>query len=301
MSFAQNGTVLFTATINDACAAHLNGVTARTDSIVASTYSMTIPTDLALWHCCTMYHHLHGLDRAICDKLITGITLESRARPNPICEPCLSGKMHARPFSSTGTITTGVLDLVDSDLVQMPTASMSGYHYFIAFHDDTSSYHAAYPLKKKSEAFNVFLMFKVYVENQTGRKMNAFQDNKGGEFMSNEFTDFIAKAGIAPHHTTRNRPQQNGMAERANRTIVEAITAALAESGLPHLFWVVALASFIHVGIISHCRRWQQGTRRPHRTSSGLAPSQISLICVFGVATHITTFSATFAVSSTGT
>jgi len=173
MSFVQNGTVLFTATINNACAAHLDGVTARTDSVVASAYR-TIPTNLSLWHRRTMHHHLHGLNHAIRDKLITGITLKSRACPDPICEPCLAGKMHARPFSSTGTITTGVLDLVHSNLVQMPTASMSGYHYFIAFHDDVSSYHAAYPLKKKSEVFNVFLMSKAYAENQTGCKIKAF-------------------------------------------------------------------------------------------------------------------------------
>jgi len=247
MSFAQNGTVVFTATINDACATDLNGVTARTDSVVASAYRVRIPTDLALWHPRTMHHHLHGLDRAIRDKLVTGITLESRVCPDPICEPCLAGKMHAHPFSSTGTITTGILDLIHSDLVQMPTASMSGYRYFIAFHDDASSYHAAYLLKKKSEAFNAFLMFKAYAENQTGCKIKAFQDDKGGEFMSNEFTDFIAKADIVPHHTTRNRPQQNGVAEHTNCTIVEAITAALAESGLPHSFWVECLPSFIHV------------------------------------------------------
>jgi len=72
--------------------------------------------------------------------------------------------------------------------------------------------------------------------------------NEFTNFMSNEFTNFIAKAGIAPRHTTRNRPQQNGVAEHANRTIVEAITAALAESGLPHSFWVECLALFIHVG-----------------------------------------------------
>jgi len=60
-------------------------------------------------------------------------------------------------------------------------------------------------------------------------------------------TNFIAKAGIAPRHTTCNRPQQNGIAEHANCTIVEAITAALAESGLPHSFWVECLVSFIHV------------------------------------------------------
>ena len=124
---------------------------------------------------------------------------------------------------------------------------MSGYHYFILFHDDACSYHAAYPLKKKLEAFNAFLMFKVFAENQTGRKIKAFQDDKGSEFMSNKFTNFIATAGIVPRHTTHNHLQQNGVAEHANCAIVEAITSTLAESGLPHSFWVECLALFIHV------------------------------------------------------
>ena len=263
-----------TATINDTCAAHLDGMTAHTDSVVASTYRVTIPTDLALWHRRTMHHHLHGLNHAIHNKLVTGITLESRARPDPICKPCLAGKMHACPFSSTGTITTGILDLIHSDLVQMPTASMSGYRYFIAFHDDASSYHAAYPLKKKLEVFNVFLTFKAYTENQTGCKIKVFQDDKGGEFMSNEFSDFIAKAGIAPRHMTRNCLQQNSVAEHANHTIMEAITAALAESGLPHSLWVEALASFIHVWnrLLSSSLAARNTANMPHELWFGVKP-----------------------------
>ena len=287
MSFVQNGSVLFTATINDACAAHLDGVAARTDPVVAYSYRTTIPTDLTLWHRRTMHHHLHSLDCTIRDKLVTGITLESRARPNPNCKPCLAGKMHAHLFSSTGTITTGILDLIHSDLIQMPTASMSSYRYFIVFHNDVSSYHAAYPLRKKLEVFNTFLMFKVYAENQTGRKIKAFQDDKGSEFMSNKFTNFITKASIAPRHMTRNCPQQNGVAERANRTIVEAITAALAESGLPHSFWVEALTSFIHVwnhlALSSHAARNTSTT--PHKLWFGVKPD-LAYLHVWGCRTY---------------
>jgi len=156
---------------------------------------------------------------------------------------------------------------------------MSGYRYFIEFHDDPSSYHAAYPLRKKSEAFDAFLTFKAYAENQTGRKIKVFQDDKGGEFMSNEFTDFIAKAGIAPRHTTRNCLQQNGVAECANCTIVEAITAALAELGLPHSFWVEALASFIHVWncLPSSSLAARNKATTPHKLWFGVKPDLVHL------------------------
>src|SRR5258705_8115754 len=66
--------------------------------------------------------------------------------------------------------------------------------------------------------------------------------------MSNGFLQFTTVAGIERQHTVWNRPQQNGVAERANRTISEALTAMLAESGLLASFWGEALASYVHVG-----------------------------------------------------
>ena len=155
--------------------------------------------------------------------------------------------MHALPFRSTGTVTSGILDLVHGDLVSMPVASASGYHYFVAFHDNASGFHAAYLLRKKSDTFAAFTNFHAWAEQQTGRKLRAFHDDKGGEFIGNEWSALFSRLGVQRRHTTRNHPQQNGVAERANRTIVEAIAAALAESGLPHSFWAECLASFIHV------------------------------------------------------
>ena len=66
-------------------------------------------------------------------------------------------------------------------------------------------------------------------------------------YMSNAFLQFTTDAGIVRQHTVRNRPQQNGVAERANRTMAEGITAMLTESGLPLSFWGEALASYVHV------------------------------------------------------
>jgi hypothetical protein len=71
------------------------------------------------------------------------------------------------------------------------------------------------------------------VENHTGHKIKALQDDKGGEYMSSVFGDFLAAAGIARQHTVRNEPHQNGVAERANCTLEEGATAMLQESHLP--------------------------------------------------------------------
>ena len=84
-------------------------------------------------------------------------------------------------------------------------------------------------MKAKSDTFDAFKAFKAYAENHHNAKIKMLRDDKGGEYMSNAFLEFTTAAGIERQHTVRNRPQQNGVAERANRTISEALTAMLAE------------------------------------------------------------------------
>ena len=104
-----------------------------------------------------------------------------------------------------------------------------------------------YLLKCKSEAFSAFKQFTSWAENLTGQWMGSLRDDKGGEYMSREFEAICVKYGIQRQHTVQNRPQQNGVAERANRTIKEGVVSMLYESGMPTSFWGEAMASFIHV------------------------------------------------------
>jgi hypothetical protein len=103
------------------------------------------------------------------------------------------------------------------------------------------------PIKAKSDVFLAFKTFKAYAENQSERKLKTLRDDKGGEYMSNEFLEFTNSCGIVRQHTVRNRPQQNGVAERANRLLSERMTAMLDESGLPKAFWGECLAALVHV------------------------------------------------------
>ena len=77
-------------------------------------------------------------------------------------------------------------------------------------------------MKKKSEAFASFKKYKAWAENQTGCAIKVLRD-KGGEYMSKEFDDFCAEHGIQRQHSVRARPQQNGVAECANRTMEQGI------------------------------------------------------------------------------
>jgi len=75
------------------------------------------------------------------------------------------------------------------------------------------------PIKAKSDVFEAFKNFKAYAENQSGHRIKILRDDKGGEYMSNTFSKFTTECGIERQHTVGARPQQNGIAERANRVL----------------------------------------------------------------------------------
>src|ERR1700761_2373344 len=189
-----------------------------------------------------------ALKHAMSENLVSGMSLDSLARLDSVCIPCLARKMHANPFPSTGNSTPDILGLIHMDLVgPMPVCTHSGFRYFVGFHDDASKFRAAYPLRSKDEALDAFVEFKAWAENQTGKRIKAIQDDKGGKFIGHRWDNFCSKHGIQQRHMTKNHPQQNGVAECGNCTILEGISSALAESGLPCSFWGECLAAFLHV------------------------------------------------------
>ena len=86
------------------------------------------------------------------------IGLISRTAPDPICEPCLAGKMHANPFPSSSWRASRPLELVHSDVHEVPYCSFSGFRYWVTFIDDYSRYRFVLPIRAKSDvlpqAFN---------------------------------------------------------------------------------------------------------------------------------------------------
>jgi transposase InsO family protein len=95
-------------------------------------------------------------------------------------------------------------------------------------------------LKAKSEVFNKFKEFKVLVENLSEKKIKILRSDNGGEFTSDEFKAFCKEVGIKRELSTPYNPQQNGVAERKNRTIMEAIKAMIHDQDLSMHLWAEA-------------------------------------------------------------
>lgn len=108
-----------------------------------------------------------------------------------------------------------------------------------------------YLLKFKSEAFENFRNFKALVEKQSGCNIKILRTDRGGEFLSNDFNLFCEENGICRELTTPYTPQQNGVAERKNRTVVEMARSLLNARGLPVHFWGEAVATAVYLLNIS--------------------------------------------------
>ncbi|GKC15501.1 retrotransposon protein, putative, ty1-copia subclass [Tanacetum coccineum] len=118
--------------------------------------------------------------------------------------------------------------------------SLGGKRYFLSIIDDYSRRAWVYILRFKHETFEKFKEWKQLVENHTGRTVKKLRTNNGLEFCNREFKQLCIESGIARHLTVAGTPQQNGLAERMNRTLLDKVRCLLIQSGLPKTFWVEA-------------------------------------------------------------
>uniref|UniRef100_A0A2N9G1G5 CCHC-type domain-containing protein n=1 Tax=Fagus sylvatica TaxID=28930 RepID=A0A2N9G1G5_FAGSY len=121
------------------------------------------------------------------------------------------------------------------------TPSKGGAQYFMSFINDYSRKAWVYFLKNKSEAFAKFKIWKAEVENQTRRKIKCLRTDNGTEYRDGDFLKFCEEYGIKRHFTVRKTPQQNGVAERLNRTITETARCLRLNAELPKIFWAEAV------------------------------------------------------------
>ena len=123
----------------------------------------------------------------------------------------------------------------------MQTSTKAGNRYFLTFIDDCTRMCWVYFLRNKSEVFGIFKKFKSTVELQSGYKLKKLRSDRGGEYISVEFREFCEEIGMERQLTVAYTPQQNGVAERRNRTIVEMARCMMTEKGVPFDFWAEAV------------------------------------------------------------
>lgn len=104
-----------------------------------------------------------------------------------------------------------------------------------------------YLLKNNIEAFDALKKFRALVEKIPERKIEALRTDRGGEFLSMKFIQYCQEAGISRQYTASYSPQQNGVVERRNHTMVEMAQCLLQETGLPKYIWGKAILHAIYL------------------------------------------------------
>ena len=102
-------------------------------------------------------------------------------------------------------------------------------------------------MKNKDEVFSKFKEFKALIENHSEKKIKTFRSYNGGEFTSNEFKELCKESGVKRELSTPYNLQQNGTAERNNRTIMEAARAMLHDQDIPMHIWEKAARTMVYV------------------------------------------------------
>ena len=161
---------------------------------------------------------------------------------------CALGKYAKAAFPRRKNKAKSLLGFIHSDICEpMSTKALSGAEYFVTFIDDHSRKTWIYFLKTKDEAFDRFREFKALMENTIGKKIKVLRSNNGGQYIDKDFTDFCAKEGIRREWTTPYNPEQNGVAERKNKTIVGAAKAILYEQDFPRSLWAEACNTVVYI------------------------------------------------------
>ncbi|KAJ0401726.1 hypothetical protein P43SY_003047 [Pythium insidiosum] len=134
--------------------------------------------------------------------------------------------------------TSAPLEMVHTDLMgPINVKSKSGARFILVFVDDWSRYLHVYLLKSKTEVTSKFIEYTTVMERQTGGRVKCVRSDNGSEFCNKKFDGFCLQQGILHQTSAPYSPQQNGIAERANRSIAEMARAMLYYQQLSREWW----------------------------------------------------------------
>ena len=245
-------------------------------SVSAANVANAEPSKTDLWHMRLGHMSELGMAELMKRNLLDGCILSGKK----FCEHCVFGKHKRVKFNTSVHTTKGTLDYVHADLWgPSRKPSYGGARYMLTIIDDYSRRVWPYFLKSKDDTFAAFIEWKVMIERQTEKKVKVLRTDNGGEFCSDAFDDYCRKEGIVRHHTIPYTPQQNGVAERMNRTIISKARCMLSNAHMNKRFWAEAANTACY--LINRSPSIPLNKKTPIEVWSG-TPADYSHLRVFG-------------------
>ena len=208
-----------------------------------------------VWHLRLGHLNYQSVDKLATKDMAIGMHVKTNdSIGSSTCEACVLGKMAKLPFPKKSQHKTSQpLEIVHTDLIgPMQVPSHGGSLYALMFTDDFSRYITVYFLKHKSETLRKFQEYVSIMENYCGKKLKklsikTLRSDNGGEYTSNKFVKYCSEIGVSREFSTAYCPEQNGVAERFNRTIVESARSMLHHAKLPLQFWAEAVNTAVYL------------------------------------------------------
>lgn len=254
-------------------------------SLISSSIT-DITQDLTLWHRRLAHISTRRIQSLVDNEAATGIRLKGHKSVG-LCEPCILGKQHATPSPSANSFATAPFDVIHSDIQYFISESFSHAKYALIFVDEHSRHTWIFPIKEKTGAavLDIFSTFDTMVETQQSKRVKAFHSDNGGEYSNVAMTDYLKSRGIDHRLIAPHRHEMNGLAERMNRSIADAVRAMLQDAGLPNIYWAYAATYFVDIHNVMPNASSEPGST-PHQLIYGTKPD-VSHLRVFGCTAYV--------------
>ena len=246
-----------------------------------SFYTFAVSSSSQLWH-----NQLGHPQQSVVKHVLQNKLRLPVSNTTSLCIHCLEGKMHKLPFPNSVSITSHPLEIVHSDVWgPAPITSNNGTRYYVTFVDDFTRFTWFFPLQCKSQVLSSFMHFKSTMENLLSCKLKILRTDCGGEYTKHDFQSFCSSTGVFHQFTCLHTSQQNGVAERKHRHIVDMGLTLMSQASLPLTFWPYAFS--IAVFLINRLPSPHRGLISPWESLFGSSPPY-SIFRSFGCALSIT-------------
>jgi len=234
-----------------------------------------------------MFHrrmgHLNLKSLRLLSHLCDGMVLDQD--PKELCTVCAQTKAHKSTFSPSTSLAKRIGDLTHADICHIGVEDILGKRkLFLLLVDDAARWMTIYPIQHKNDAVDIIISYDKKMYLKTGRHLSTLRSDGGGEFFNQRLEEYFKSNGTVQQSSTPYNPQQNGRAERPNRTVLEGIRAMLLDANLPWEYWAFAAECFVYLKNRSPHNALYKST--PYQEWFGKIPD-ITNVRVFGYPCYV--------------
>ncbi|CAI7855866.1 unnamed protein product [Closterium sp. NIES-53] len=202
------------------------------------------------------------------------------------CTVCPEAALSHQPFPllEPGTIRYAKQEKVYSDFLNVGHCGINDELYMLTFVDARTRYVWVVNVEARNRAYEVFRLWLAHAQRQSGEKLKIWQSDGAAEFRSKEMQDYLAHKGIEHHVSLPYAHQQQGVAERTNRTLMTKVRALMKQSKLPPTYWTYAMHHAVRVHNLLSTTAIT-GNSSPHVKWTG-TKGNTSILRVWGYASH---------------